>query len=97
MVLCSLVVVCAQRSAFELLPNLYASTQPHAYAFGGAAQLDVGNLMVRVSGPSALHRKSVSYYCSPGNALRSPTVPSPNSSNLDGYTPSQDWSANLHK
>ena len=45
----------------------YASTQPHAYAYGGAAQLEVGSLPVSVSWPLALHCHPCLTHCSPGN------------------------------
>ena len=47
--------------------SAYASTQPHAYAYGGAAQLEVGSLPVSVSWPSALHCYLCLTHCSPGN------------------------------
>ena len=58
--------------------SVYASTQPHAYAYGGAAQLqlEVGSLPVSVSWPSALHCHPCLTHCSPGN------VPTPTPGNL---------------
>ena len=43
------------------------STLPHAYEYGGAAQLEVGSLPVSVSWPSALHCYLCLTHCSPGN------------------------------
>ena len=45
----------------------YASTQPHAYTYGGAAQLEVGSLPVSVSWPSVLYCYLCPTHGSPGN------------------------------
>ena len=47
--------------------SAYASTQPHAYAYG---QLEVGHLTACMSLPLALHCKLCPTPCSPGNAPR---------------------------
>ena len=52
--------------------SAYASTQPHAYTYGGAAHLEVGSLPVTVSsaGPTlVLHCYLCLPHCSPGNVL----------------------------
>ena len=66
----------------------YASTLPHAFAYGGAAQLEVGYLLTSrwsLSWPSAVHCNPCTTHCSPGNAVL--YCPHPNSSNLDEPPP----------
>ena len=65
--------------------SAYASTQPHAYAYGGAAQLEVA-LPVSVSWPSVLHCYLCLTHCSPSK------VPNPTPGPLMS-TPLV-WSAN---
>ena len=69
----------------------YASTQPHTYAYGGAAQLEVGSLPVSVSRPSALLCSLCLTHCSPGN------VPNPTPGPLMDITLCQNWSATLYR
>ena len=67
----------------------FVCTQPHAYAYGGAAQLEVGSLPVSVSWPSALHCHPCLTHCS------SRQRPQPDPRTLDEYTPRQYWPANF--
>ena len=62
---------CGRICYCHITTSAYASTQPHAYAYGGAAQLEVGSLpvmmMICVSWPSALHCYPCLTHCSPSN------------------------------